>query len=220
MSKLKEQNVNKQKKHRRHKNDSVVYPYLYRSISFVLISMFAFAPLMLLGFDKAKSTVEDAKTYLTVDFNDIATDNSYSGKTGNDFVNSIRLGSLIGTVSCERIGLNENIYYGYNRVSLRDGAGLDSSSYLFGMGGCSRLAGYSSSSFGNLYNIEKGDVIKVDTPFGIFYYEVYDAYASNTPEDTKGDALILGTAKSSKAFSAQSDKGFYVYAVLSDKEVE
>ena len=220
MIKLKEQNVNKQKKHRRHKNDSVVYPYLYRSISFVLISMFAFAPLMLLGFDKAKSTVEDAKTYLTIDFNDIATDNSYNGKTGNDFINSISLGSLIGTVSCERIGLNENIYYGYNRVSLRDGAGLDSNSYLFGMGGCSQLAGYSSSSFGSLYNIEKGDVIEVDTPFGNYRYEVYDAYASSSIADTDGDALILATAKSSKAFSALSDKGFYVYAVLADKEVE
>lgn len=212
--------MNKQKKHRRHKNDSVVYPYLYRSISFVLISMFAFAPLMLLGFDKAKSTVEDAKTYLTIDFNDIATDNSYNDKTGNDFINSISLGSLIGTVSCERIGLNENIYYGYNRVSLRDGAGLDSNSYLFGMGGCSRLAGYSSSSFGSLYNIEKGDVIEVDTPFGNYRYEVYDAYASSSTADTNGDALILATAKSSKAFSAQSDKGFYVYASLIDKEAD
>ncbi|MGN0516843.1 sortase domain-containing protein [Eubacterium sp.] len=220
MSRLREQNVNKQKKHRRHNSDSVVYPYLYRSISFVLISMFIFAPLMILGLDMAKSTVNDAKTYLTIGYNDINTDNSYNDKTGNDFINSISLGSLIGTVSCERIGLNENIYYGYNRVSLRDGAGLDSKSYLFGMGGCSRLAGYSSSSFGSLYNIEKGDVIEVKTPFGNYSYKVYDAYASDTLEDTEGDALILGTAKSSKAFSAQSDKGFYVYASLIDKEVD
>ena len=86
-----------------------VYPYIYRSLSFVLISLFVFAPLMMIGLDMAKSTVADAQTYLKVGYNDVSVDDSSNNKTGKDFIDSIRIGSLLGTVSCERIELNEKV---------------------------------------------------------------------------------------------------------------
>ena len=190
------------------------YPYIYRSLSFILISLFVFAPLMMIGLDMAKSTVADAQTYLTIDYNDVSVDDSSNNKTGKDFIDSIRIGSLLGTVSCERIGLNEKVYYGDNRVSRRNGVGLNSKSYLFGMGGPSKIAGYNSSSFKTLYNAKQGDIITVESNLGTFKYKVYKTTVAKKAETVKGDKLMLATSKSTDAFSYFADEHFYVYAKL------
>lgn len=191
-----------------------VYPYIYRSLSFVLISLFVFAPLMMIGLDMAKSTVADAQTYLKIGYNDVSVDDSSNNKTGKDFIDSIRIGSLLGTVSCERIGLNEKVYYGDNRVSRRNGVGLNSKSYLFGMGGPSKIAGYTSSSFKTLYNAKQGDIITVESNLGTFKYKVYKTTVAKKAETVIGDKLMLATSKSTDAFSYFADEHFYVYAKL------
>ena len=191
-----------------------VYPYIYRSLSFVLISLFVFAPLMMICLDMAKSTVADAQTYLKVGYNDVSVDDSSNNKTGKDFIDSIRIGSLLGTVSCERIGLNEKVYYGDNRVSRRNGVGLNSKSYLFGMGGPSKIAGYNSSSFKTLYNVKQGDIITVESNLGTFKYKVYKTTVAKKAETVIGDKLMLATSKSTDAFSYFADEHFYVYAKL------
>lgn len=190
------------------------YPYIYRSLSFVLISLFVFAPLMMIGLDMAKSTVADARTYLTIGYNDVSVDDSSNNKTGKDFIDSIRIGSLLGNVSCERIGLNEKVYYGDNRVSRRNGVGLNSKSYLFGMGGPSKIAGYNSSSFKTLYNAKQGDIITVESNLGTFKYKVYKTTVAKKAETVIGDKLMLATSKSTDAFSYFADEHFYVYAKL------
>lgn len=197
---------------KRHKGP--VYPYIYRSLSFVLISLFVFAPLMMIGLDMAKSTVADAQTYLKIGYNDVSVDDSSNNKTGKDFIDSIRIGSLLGTVSCERIGLNEKVYYGDNRVSRRNGVGLNSKSYLFGMGGPSKIAGYNSSSFKTLYNVKQGDIITVESNLGTFKYKVYKTTVAKKAETVIGDKLMLATSKSTDAFSYFADEHFYVYAKL------
>lgn len=191
-----------------------VYPYIYRSLSFVLISLFVFAPLMMIGLDMAKSTVADAQTYLKIGYNDVSVDDSPNNKTGKDFIDSIRIGSLLGTVSCERIGLNEKVYYGDNRVSRRNGVGLNSKSYLFGMGGPSKIAGYNSSSFKTLYNAKQGDIITVESNLGTLKYKVYKTTVAKKAETVIGDKLMLATSKSTDAFSYFADEHFYVYAKL------
>lgn len=191
-----------------------IYPYIYRSLSFVLISLFVFAPLMMIGLDMAKSTVADAQTYLKIGYNDVSVDDSSNNKTGKDFIDSIRIGSLLGTVSCERIGLNEKVYYGDNRVSRRNGVGLNSKSYLFGMGGPSKIAGYNSSSFKTLYNVKQGDIITVESNLGTFKYKVYKTTVAKKAETVIGDKLMLATSKSTDAFSYFADEHFYVYAKL------
>lgn len=191
-----------------------VYSYIYRSLSFVLISLFVFAPLMMIGLDMAKSTVADAQTYLKIGYNDVSVDDSSNNKTGKDFIDSIRIGSLLGTVSCERIGLNEKVYYGDNRVSRRNGVGLNSKSYLFGMGGPLKIAGYNSSSFKTLYNVKQGDIITVESNLGTFKYKVYKTTVAKKAETVIGDKLMLATSKSTDAFSYFADEHFYVYAKL------
>lgn len=212
MKKSKVQNNKKKPK-------GAVYPYLYRIASFVLLSMLLFAPLMMIGLDEAKATVNDAQSYLKMDYNDLKIGKDTSDKIGEDFLDDVEIGSYIGNVSCERIGLNEKVYYGYNRVSMRNGGGLDSRSYLFGMGGVTKIAGY-SSNFGSLYNIKKGDVIEVESNLGNFKYKVYKTGLSATVEDADKDTLILGTTKSNKAFSSLANEYYYVYASLIDGEVQ
>lgn len=211
MKKSKAQNKNKPK--------GAIYPYLYRTVSFVLLSLLLFAPLMMVGLDEAKNTVRDAQSYLKMDYNDLQIGKVESNKTGEDFIDDIEIGTLLGTISCERIGFNENVYYGYNRVSMRNGGGLDSRSYLFGMGGVTKIAGY-SSDFGSLYNIKKGDIIEVQSNLGNFKYKVYKAELSETADEAKDNSLILGTTKSNEAFSSLAGEYYYVYASLIDGEVQ
>lgn len=211
MKKSKAQNKNKPK--------GAIYPYLYRTVSFVLLSLLLFAPLMMVGLDEAKNTVRDAQSYLKMDYNDLQIGKVESNKTGEDFIDDIEIGTLLGTISCERIGFNENVYYGYNRVSMRNGGGLDSRSYLFGMGGVTKIAGY-SSDFGSLYNVKKGDIIEVQSNLGDFKYKVYKAELSETADDAKDNSLILGTTKSNEAFSSLAGEYYYVYASLIDGEVQ
>ncbi|WP_294836785.1 hypothetical protein [uncultured Eubacterium sp.] len=211
MKKSKAQNKNKPK--------GAIYPYLYRTVSFVLLSLLLFAPLMMVGLDEAKNTVRDAQSYLKMDYNDLQIGKVESNKTGEDFIDDIEIGTLLGTISCERIGFNENVYYGYNRVSMRNGGGLDSRSYLFGMGGVTKIAGY-SSDFGSLYNVKKGDIIEVQSNLGNFKYKVYKAELSETADDAKDNSLILGTTKSNEAFSSLAGEYYYVYASLIDGEVQ
>lgn len=212
---MKKSKVQKEEKsvHTKRRKGSV-YPYIYRSLSFVLISLFVFAPLMMIGLDKAKSTVADAQTYLTIGYNDISVDDSSNNKTGKEFIDSVRIGSLLGNVTCERIGLNEKIYYGDNRVSMRNGVGLNSKSYLFGMGGPSKIAGYALSSFKTLYNAKQGDIITVESYLGTFKYKVYKTSVAKKAEKITGDKLLLATSKSTDAFSYFADEHFYVYAEL------
>lgn len=211
MKKSKAQNKNKPK--------GAIYPYLYRTVSFVLLSLLLFAPMMMVGLDEAKNTVRDAQSYLKMDYNDLQIGKVESNKTGEDFIDDIEIGTLLGTISCERIGFNENVYYGYNRVSMRNGGGLDSRSYLFGMGGVTKIAGY-SSDFGSLYNVKKGDIIEVQSNLGNFKYKVYKAELSETADDAKDNSLILGTTKSNEAFSSLAGEYYYVYASLIDGEVQ
>ncbi|WP_454970134.1 hypothetical protein [Eubacterium sp.] len=211
MKKSKAQNKNNPK--------GAIYPYLYRTVSFVLLSLLLFAPLMMVGLDEAKNTVRDAQSYLKMDYNDLQIGKVESNKTGEDFIDDIEIGTLLGTISCERIGFNENVYYGYNRVSMRNGGGLDSRSYLFGMGGVTKIAGY-SSDFGSLYNVKKGDIIEVQSNLGNFKYKVYKAELSETADDAKDNSLILGTTKSNEAFSSLAGEYYYVYASLIDGEVQ
>ncbi len=212
MKKSKVQKDNKSKSPK--KSRGAVYHYICNALLYVLISLFVFAPLMLIGLDKAKNTVIDAQSYLTIGYNDLRVDETPNDKTGKDFINSIKNGSLLGTVTCDRIGLNEKVYYGYNRVTARNGVGLSDKSYLFGMGGTSKIVGYASSSFKTLYNVEKGDIIAVDSNLGTYEYKVYKYSVSEEEEETDGDVLVLTTSKSSNAFASFSNEKFYVYARL------
>lgn len=217
-SKASKQNKSKHK-HKKRKHYTV-FPYINYAIIFVLVSMVIFAPVMIVGMNRAVNTVHEAQNVLVKSYNDLYIDNTNNGETGDDFINTIKVGKLIGTITCDRVGLNENIYYGINRVCLRDGVGLDRNSYLFGKGGCSNIAGYPSSSMKGLYDIKVGDVITVTSYWGTFKYEVTDSKEADDISNPEGDSLVLSTSRSTDAFSIQSSKKLFVTATLISKEVQ
>lgn len=208
----------KQKKHKRKKHFTV-YPYFNYAILYVLISMVVVIPILVFGLNSAVNTVHNAQKVLVRDLYDWSLDNTYDEKNESNYLEDIYNGKLIGTISCSRAGIYEKVYYGTNRVTMRDGAGLSTNSYLPGNGGCTSIAGYASSSLKGLYDVHKGDVIVLETYWGTFKYSITDIYEAEALEKTEGDKIALATFTSTDAFACQNGKMLYVVGDLISKEV-
>lgn len=208
----------KHKKHKRKKHFTV-YPYLNYSFAFVLISMVVVIPILVIGLNSAVNTVHNAQKVLVRDLYDWSLDNTYEEKNESNYLEDIYNGKLIGTVSCSRAGIYEKVYYGTNRVTMRDGVGMSNDSYLPGNGGCTNIAGYVSSSFKGLYDVNKGDVIVLETYWGTFKYSITDMYEADSQKETEGDTITLATFTSTDAFACQNGKMLYVVGDLISKEV-
>lgn len=220
MSDSKSSKQNKSKRKHKKKKHYTAFPYINYAVIFVLISMVIFLPVMIVGMNRAVNTVHQAQGVLVKSYNDIYIDNTNNGESGDEFINTIDVGKLLGTITCDSVGLNEKVYYGVNRVSLRDGVGLESKSYLFGKGGCSKVAGYPSTSMKGLYDIKTGDVITVNSYWGTFKYKVTNIDEAEDVSYPDGDSLVLSTSISTDAFSIQNSKKLFVTATLISKEVQ
>lgn len=214
----KENTSKKKHKHRKNKHYTVL-PYIKYAVSYILISMIVFVPLSIGIMSSAVSTVHKAQEVMTKGANELVLDNSFEKCNYSEYLDKISVGKRLGTVSCESVGICENVYYGINRACLRSGVGLSQSSYIFGEGGCSRVAGYPSSSFRRLSEISIGDEIFVDTFWGSFRYEVVSIDSSFDYEAPETDSLLLAVQSGNEPFSAQSGEMIYVTAVLTSKEV-
>lgn len=208
----------KEKKKKRAEFDTALSCVKY-SLLYFLAAMIVIVPLSLVVLSSATNVVHRAQQTVSASSNEIVLDDSYEESNAKDFVNSVKVGKLLGYITNEDIGLNEKVYYGINRACLRNGAGLSSSSYLFGEGGCSKIAAYSSTSFNLLKNISVGSIITVQTYWGEFKYEVTDKYEAQSAKETEGDSLLLAVNSGTDAFSVQSGNNIYVVAELVSKEV-
>lgn len=196
-----------------------VLSYFRYAAVYLLASLIVIAPLGSIILSKAVNTVHTAQKVMTPNSNEVFIDDSYEECSYSDFLETVKVGKLLGSVSCENIGLYENVYYGINRACLRNGAGLDSSSYLFGEGGCSKIAAYESTSFKTLKNIKVGATIKVDTYWGSYEYKVTAVTEGKSVDIPDGDSLVLAVNSSAEPFSAQNGINTYVIAELTSKEV-
>lgn len=210
----------KKRRSRKRKNEAIVYVSM--PIIFVLISMTVAVPILCGLMNYAVNYVHTAQKTLCMDYYDIKTDNSFDAANSSSYADSIHIGKLMGNIKCDRVGLNERVYYGINRVSMRNGAGMDNTSYLPGNEGCVYIAGYASSAFGTLYNIKKGDSLTLETYWGKFNYKVVDAGVGKDVNEMKpkGDSVILATSSSTDAFAVNNNEKYYVAAVLTSKEVQ
>lgn len=222
MSEEKSSNNKTKTKKKRHKakRHYTVYPYLNYSFIYVLITMIVVVPILIIGLNSAVNTVHNAQKVLTRDYNDIQLDETYEKKNENNYLEDIKIGKLIGTISCEKAGIYEKVYYGTNRVSMRNGVGISTKSYLPGNGGCTNIAGYASSSFKGLYDINIGDTVILETYWGTFKYSVTDIYEAEALKRVEGDKIALATFTSTDAFSCENGKRLYVVGKLISKEVQ
>lgn len=211
------------KSHR--KNHFAVLPYIVTPIIFVLISLIAVVPACVHMMNMAIDTVHTAQETLSIGLNDVEAKNEYSGVQTDGKASKPSDISKFGEIICENAGLKADAYYGINRVSLRNGAGVSSEAALPGDNGVVNVYGYASDSFKALKYVEAGDIITFETGWGVYYYEVTDVSTSEeAPVLTADQGLVLASAKNNDAFSCFDDAKLYVVAELiseaSEEEVQ
>lgn len=98
----------------------------------------------------------------------------------NQLINYPAYGTKYGNLKIEKIDLNLPIYFGESYTVLKNGIGHDSSSYFPGEGGSVIYMGHNFKAFlRRLPELVNGDIIEVETSYGIFKYEVYDTKIIN-----------------------------------------
>lgn len=81
---------------------------------------------------------------------------------------------VIGSISCERIGLIADFYYGDDSYCLDRGAGMYTGSQIPGRGKPILIAGHSTTVFSAFQDAQVGDEIIIKTYYGEFHYNVTD----------------------------------------------
>lgn len=81
---------------------------------------------------------------------------------------------VIGSISCERIGLLCDFYYGDDSYCLNRGAGMYRGSQIPGRGKPTLVAGHSNTVFNVFQDIQVDDEIIIDMYYGEFHYKVTD----------------------------------------------
>ena len=93
---------------------------------------------------------------------------------------------LIGRIEIPRLGLSEPVLEGTSGRSLRRGVGHVARTAFPGERGNVALAGHRDSHFSRLREVEKGDLIRIQTPDGVFAYRVA---AIHIVDPDRGDLL-------------------------------
>lgn len=207
-------------KKRRHKKRRIIFPYIFNPIVYVLISLVFVVPTCIGLLNFAVDNVHKAQQIFTKDYYDAAIEpekfvpsDKESGKVS---LGDIKPFYQYGIISCEEAGLKSAVYYGLNRISLRNGAASSSESKLPGQGGEIDVYGHSSAAFKSLKYVDEGDIITFQTNYGLFKYKVCKSGVSDKPFEQNGtsEILILACSEDNKAFSNFSSKKFYVCAEL------
>jgi len=194
-----------------------VTDYVLKVLSFVAIAL-AVTVIMLLILDKpVKSMIHSIESAQNIQVRDIVvTDNiPEDGKT-------FAYGDKMGVITCERIGLNSDIYFGANRKSMKSGVGFSNKTSLFGEGKVSMIAGYEKTYLSSLAYIKNGDVIDISTPSGNHQYTVFDSkyISAETKAFNSDDEDMLVLCSICSDLSEHSGEYFYVFAQRTDGGVE
>ena len=117
-----------------------------------------------------------------------------------NLVNHPKEGTKYGTIKIESIELELPVYFGQSYSVLKSGIGHDSSSYFPGEGGSVIYMGHNFKKFlARLPEVKDGDIIEVETSYGVFEYEVYDSQivieteVDKVPIQDKEELLMIYT---------------------------
>lgn len=200
-----------------HKHHAVL-PYILTPVIFVLIAMVVALPVGKLMLNYAINTVHKAQTQLTMGFNDMEPIETVNENNTDASSARFYYGEKLGTVVCERAGLNTGVYFGINRLSMRAGAGLSVKAALPGTGDTVKIAGHATTAFKALGYVMIDDIIVVSTNWGEYSYKVYDIQVQANSTENKGD-LVLSAPISSTPFASYQQEHLYVYASPVSEEV-
>lgn len=210
--------------HRRKNSPAnTILRYLYIPLIFVLIAIILSVPIAVYSYNFAEDTVHKAQNVLSQTEYDIELKQSlYSEKAGSPF----ETGNGYASLSCEKLGINSIVYRGINRVALRSGVANSSKSSVIGTDKAAAVYGYSSGSFANLANAEKGDIFKAVTDYGELDYKVTDVFTANDAKsinleeyDGAPQKLIMYSNNSTDYFSIYNKEYIVIVAECTTNEV-
>ena len=201
---------------KKRKKDRGIVPYLTTPLAFCLIALIVVLPLFVSFVNLSVKTVHNAQERLVADFNDIEVNTERFDNNSLVYdTDRISACEKVGVLKCEKIGLKTNVYFGVNRVSLRNGVGISAKSVFDDYKSKLDIAGYSTGTFKGLHNIEKGDVLIFETTDKVYEYQVVSNKIEENPEGNYPAGLILSCDEEEKAFSAYNSTKRYVVAEIS-----
>ena len=201
-----------------------VIPYVSKPLIYVLISLIIVLPAFIGFTNKAVDIVRDLQNDLVIDYSDRAINTeSFDNKTLVYEKDRIGLCEKVGVIKCEKVGIVSDVYYGVNRVSMRNGVGLSNKSTFDSFRSNIYVAGYSSRAFKGLSNVSEGDKITFETTDKIYEYTVESNTVGMNTTDDISYGLILTCDDESKSFSTFTNERRYVfasYSSMADKKGE
>ena len=122
-------------------------------------------------------------------------------------------------ISCNRIGLSADVYFGDNNEILRYGIGQYMGSFFPGFGGTILLAGHNTTYFLPLKDIQVEDVIQITTNYGIYQYQVketkilrHDDPSAFDLSQTEKEQLVVYTCYPFEGIMGITEERLFVYA--------
>lgn len=94
-------------------------------------------------------------------------------------------GAVYANITCEAIGMDENIYWGDSAGILDVGIGQYSGSYIPGYGRTILLCGHRSTFGRYIKSAEVGHIYKITTNYGVYEYEITDIKIMKATEAEK-----------------------------------
>lgn len=207
---------NEKGKHKQYKQKNIIAEYVIRTFIYVLIAMVLAVIAVVAAMKPVSALVHKAEAAMPYSVSDI----EIQDENRLVPVDDVYSGDALAKLTCDKRGISCTVFYGLNRASMRNGAGLLSKRSLFGNDDITIVAGYDEGCFSQLKYVEKGDTIIVTTTDKTIKYKVKDAFfdsKSNPSVEKENGALILYSSFSD--FSQHSDECFYVLAreVASDE---
>ena len=192
---------------------------------FALIAIILALPVLLKGYSVLTDRVHQIQPVLTATIGDYQPDKTYFNECKKEGIaqtaDGLKIGDKVGEIECNNAAVGCDIYYGINRVSKRDGAGLSVESKLFGGGGQIHIDGDSSGAFKALANVEAGDVFTVKTADSEYQYTVKKIMtAQEFTGKVKDEYLLITTEASHDVFAHQNKDKLMIVATLGAGEVQ
>ena len=194
------------------KKERGIVPYIQVPFIYVLISLVIALPLFISFVNFSVKTVHNFQKDFAADYNDYSVNSTKFDEKTLDY-EKLNLCEKVGVLKCGAVGINQNVYYGINRVSLRNGVGLSTDS-SFSDNISLNAAGYSKGALKGLNNIKEGDVITFETVDKIYEFTVVKNSVGDYSAGTAQSGLVISCDNEAKAFSAMGKNNRYVVCEL------
>ena len=132
-------------------------------------------------------------------------------------IKSVRVGDTMGKIMIDDVDIDVPLIYGSTDECLYIGAGIRIQSGKPGYGKPVMIAGHTIPYFKNLGNIKNGQVITIETYYGIFKYKITGSQVANASDTSAYDLtqdkeqLILFTCYPLDGVGEKEDR-LFVYA--------